>query len=156
MSGTSFTIRKAKAADCDRIHALLKAMSEELGDAGYFASTPAILRRFGFGEKPLFDTVVADEEGEVVGLALYFPDFSTLRGIPGTYLQDLYVARTHRSRALGEKLVRAVSLEAARWHGCYIKLSVHNHNNRARSFYNRLGFLPLTGETTMILTGTNK
>ena len=51
------------------------------------------LRRHGFGAGRRFEALLAFIDGEPAGFALFFPDFSTWRGRPGLYLEDLYELR---------------------------------------------------------------
>ena len=48
-------------------------------------------------------------DGEAVGFALFFPTFSTFRGQPGLYLEDLFVRPEHRGRGIGKALIAAVA-----------------------------------------------
>ena len=52
-------------------------------------STPDDIRRFGFGEAPAFEALIAEIDGRFAGCCLFFASFSTWRGRPGVYVQDL-------------------------------------------------------------------
>ena len=58
--------------------------------------------------------MIARQDGKPVGLALFFFEFSTWRGRPGVYVQDLYVAADMRGTGLGRRLLEAVAARAAR------------------------------------------
>ena len=67
-----------------------------------------------FGDSPaLFGHVATAEDGvhpgEVVGVALWFLNFSTWRGTHGIYLEDLFVQPAHRGRGLGKELLRTLA-----------------------------------------------
>lgn len=146
-------IRHALPDDAGAIHAMLAAMAEELGFGARFASTEATIRSHGFGPQARFSTLIA-EAGEPVGLALYFAHFSTTRGQPGAYVQDLWTAPLWRGRGLGASLLSAVAAASARdWGAAYLALSVHGHNAAAARFYAGLGFDGAPDELTMTLSG---
>ena len=55
------------------------------------STTSEDIRRFGFGDDPAFETLIAEIDGRFAGCCLFFPSFSTWIGRPGVYVQDLYV-----------------------------------------------------------------
>ncbi|MCG6888934.1 MAG: GNAT family N-acetyltransferase [Gammaproteobacteria bacterium] len=134
-------IRQAVAADCDVILAMLVQLARELGDSDSFKCRLEDIRDHGFGTNPLFRCLIASRQQENVGLALFFPLFSTTRGQPGVYLQDLWISSDCRDAGLGSRLLRQVAISAAQqWHACYLDLMVHGHNQAAERFYRRHGF----------------
>ncbi|HUF86132.1 MAG TPA: GNAT family N-acetyltransferase [Thermohalobaculum sp.] len=153
-SGTGWTIRRAEAGDAGALHAMLTAMSEDLGCAAGFRCDPQDLLRHGFGAVPLFRVLLAERGGAALGMALYFPEFSTLRGRPGVYLQDLYVRRDMRASGLGRRLLAAVVRDASQaWDAAYLRLCVHETNAGALAFYRRLGFGTDPGERPLWIEG---
>src|SRR5262249_7942887 len=68
----------------------------------YARATPADLRTHLFGPRPAAEAVLAEVGGEAVGYALYFPTFSTFRGQPRLYLENLFVRPQHRRRRIGQ------------------------------------------------------
>jgi GNAT superfamily N-acetyltransferase len=96
------------------------------------------VRRHGFGERPYFEVLLAELDGEAVGFALYFHNYSTWEGRPGIYLEDLFVEERARGLGLGRALIAALAA-IARKRGCpRIDLSVL-HWNPTREFYHRIG-----------------
>ena len=111
------------------------------------------LRRYGFGASPMFQAVLAEEAGAVTGLVLFFPEFSTLRGCPGVFVQDLFVAAPARGQGLGRKLL-ALALDAGlAWDAAYLALMVDRSNPRARVFYDRCGFVDRGDYDMLVLDG---
>ena len=147
------TIRLATERDAETLHALLAAMAAELG-AEAFRSDVAALRRHGFGDAPLFRALLAEGHGDALGMTLYFPEFSTLRGRPGVYVQDLYVAGRARASGLGRRLLAATARDARDWGAAYLRLCAHATNARALDFYRRLGFETDPGERLHWIEGT--
>jgi len=133
-------IRPATVEDAPVIHRLLKDLAAALGKPSDIRSSTADIARYGFGEGPRFETLLAYEGEEAVGLAVFFYEFSTWRGTPGVYVQDLYVSPRLRGRGVGRELVDAVRRRASEWDGRYVKLAVYDGNERALGFYQALGF----------------
>ena len=135
------TIRRAVEADAGTLRTLLAAMSDDLGHPTASLADTGSLRRHGFGPAPLFRALLAEAAGAALGMTLYFPEYSTLRGQPGVYVQDLYVARPARAAGLGRRLLAATARDARDWGAAYLRLSAHGTNANALAFYRRLGFL---------------
>ena len=132
-------IRPGTIDDVETVHAALLRMATHTGAHQEITSTAEDLRRYGFGDKPAFSTLIAEVDGEFAGLCLHFPIFSTWMGRPGVYVQDLYVEDRFRGRRIGEKLLRHVAKECRMIGGVYLRLSVDTDNEIAKAFYDRLG-----------------
>ena len=102
-------------------------------------ASEADILRDGFGDTPRFECLLAEQDGEAVGLALFFHSYSTFEGRSCLYLEDLYVNQRVRSLELGRALMaRLAKLAMAR--GCArLELAVLDWNP-VRAFYRRLGF----------------
>ena len=149
------TIRAATTADAPIIAHMLHRLANDLGDGDVFASNSEIILRYGFGQTSMFDVVIAESKGKAVGFALYFAHFSTTKGKPGVYLQDLWVDPATRGARIGQQLLSEVATNAANtWGAAYMKLSVHVGNTGAERFYSRLGFSVSTNETPMTAENT--
>ncbi|GGD30407.1 GNAT family N-acetyltransferase [Sinisalibacter lacisalsi] len=145
-------IRPARPDDAPAIAEMLVRMGEDLNDPP--SATEASIRADGFGPAARFSTLIAEAGGRPVGFALYFPHYSTTRGGPGAYVQDVWTAPEQRGQGLGAALLAAVAARAARdWGAGYLALSVHGHNAGAERLYARLGFTPDRGLRPMALTG---
>jgi ribosomal protein S18 acetylase RimI-like enzyme len=147
----TITIRQAVAADAAMVHRLLKDLAITLGKGEVMTSTAADIERFGFGERPHFDALLAFDGDEAVGLAVYFFEFSTWRGRPGVYVQDMYVAPRMRGRGLGRDLMEAVVRRSRERGGRYVKLAVYDGNEQAIGFYRSLGFEVCDDEQVLAL-----
>lgn len=144
------TIRPAKATDAPVIANMLHRLANDLDDGDNFASNCETVLRYGFGQAAMFDVVIAESDSKAVGFALYFAHFSTTKGKPGVYVQDLWVDPATRGGQIGQKLLAAVATNAANtWAAVYMKLSVHAGNIGAERFYSRLGFSANTNEIPM-------
>lgn len=144
-------IRSARREDAAVIHRLLLDLAAAMDKPQAIRSSVADIERFGFGEPPRFEAVLAFEGEEAVGLAVYFYEFSTWRGQPGVYVQDLYVAPGARGRGLGRDLIQAVRQRAAEQGARYVKLTVYDRDPAALAFYHSLGFESCEDELPLVL-----
>ena len=151
MSATA-EIRLATPGDATAIAGMLARLAGELGEGDHFSTTAQTIAAHGFGPDPAFHAFIAGPQEAPSGLALFFRHFSTLRGAPGAYVQDLWVAGEARSQRLGQRLLAAVADHAARaWGARYLALTVHDTNPGATRFYDRLGFAAYPGARLMVL-----
>lgn len=115
--------------------------------------TEALLTAGLFGPHPYAEAVLAEEEGQPVGFALFFHTFSTFLARPGMYLEDLFVLPERRGRGVGHALLAHLA-HLALDRGCgRLEWAVLNWNQEAIRFYDRLGAHPNTEWTVYRLTG---
>lgn len=149
-----WTIRQAGAGDAGLVASLLAEMSAEMGVTGMAGSDAEALRRYGFGPARLFHVALAEHARMALGMVLYFPEFSTWRGRPGVYVQDLYVRPEGRGTGLARDLLAAAARHGAEaWDAVYLSLTAHETNPRALAFYARLGFEADPGERPHLIHG---
>lgn len=148
-------IRRARVDDAATVHRLLRDLAVTLGKSKDLCSTVGDIEQYGFGREPCFEAMLGlaiTEAGETpVGLVVYFYEFSTWRGHPGVYVQDLYVAPAARGCGLGRELIQAVRERAAEWGGRYVKLTVYDRNPAALAFYHAMGFQSCEDELSLVL-----
>ena len=101
-------------------------------------ASEADLRRHGFGPQPRFEALLALVDGEPAGFALFYPDFSTWRGRPGLYLEDLYIRDWARGLGVGRRLMARLAAIAIERDWPALHFMVLDWNP-ARRFYHRLG-----------------
>ncbi len=143
-------LRIAEAQDVPRLQDALERLSEDLGDT--HAASEADLRRAGWGGAPAFRAVLAEAGDELAGAALYSPCFSTVRGGAGIYVSDLWAAPGFRGKGIGRRLLARVWEDAEQvWAARFVKLNVYHHSDRARAFYERLGFAAAEDVQEMVL-----
>ncbi len=106
-----------------------------------------------FGARPTVEAVIASLDGEAVGYALFFPNFSTFLGKPGLYLEDLYVRPAARGFGVGrELLIYLARLAVERGWGRF-EWAVLDWNEPSIGFYKKLGAVPMDELTIFRLTG---
>jgi GNAT superfamily N-acetyltransferase len=157
-------IRTATAADVPTIARLIRALAEyeRLTHAVVFEEES--LRQHLFGPRPFAEVLLAEDSGRVVGFALFFHNFSTFRGLPGIYLEDLFVEPEDRGKGHGKALLKELARLAVE-RGCgRLEWAVLNWNKPAIDFYRALGAEPmdewavyrLTGAALSALAGTEE
>jgi GNAT superfamily N-acetyltransferase len=89
------------------------------------------------------ELLVADEAGRLVGYALYFYNYSSFVAKQTLYLEDLFVLKSHRKNGIGFRLFRRC-VEEAMHAGCgRMEWAVLKWNEKAITFYEKLGAKPL-------------
>ena len=146
-------IRKATPADLGDILQLVRDLAAYEREPDAVKATVESLHGTLFGPTPSAEAIVAEVEGKVVGMALYFTNFSTWSGRNGVYLEDLYVAPEARGTGLGKALLqRLARIAVAR--GCArVEWSVLNWNTPAIEFYRSLGAVAKDEWTVFRLDG---
>ncbi len=100
---------------------------------------PEDLGCYWFGDRPYAEAVLAELDGTVAGMALYFYNFSTFLMKPGLYLEDLFVLPHYRRQGVGQALFRYLG-QLAVAQGCgRFEWSVLDWNTPAIEFYQRMG-----------------
>ncbi len=92
----------------------------------------------GFGDHPVFEFFVADEDNEVKGMALFYYRYSTWKG-KSIYLEDLVVRESERGKGLGKLLLDKIVLEARERDCRQVNWQVLDWNEPAIRFYERMG-----------------
>ncbi len=136
---SEISIRFASVEDAEDIFSALVGIAETVKELHKLKSSVDDIRRFGFGETPAFEVLIAEIDGRFAGCCLYFPSFSTWIGRPGVYVQDFYVADEFRGKGIAERLLQRLASVTRKRGGCYIRLAVDTQNFRAQAFYARAG-----------------
>lgn len=152
-AASKIRIRLAVADDAEAIHRGLVGIADTVNERHLVESTVDDIRRYGFGEKPAFQVLIAEADGAFAGMCLFFPIFSTWMGRPGVYVQDLFVEAAFRGQAVGERLLRRTAALCHQAGGVYLRLSVDTGNAGAIRFYERTGIRHSDTEQTHKITG---
>jgi len=146
------TIRFATEADAETIHRLIVALAEYEREPKAVACTPDQLREQLAAEHPPFECLIAERSGQACGFALFFHNYSTWRGRPGLYLEDLFVPVEHRGQGIGKALLTRLAALAVERGCARMEWAVLDWNEPAIGFYRALGAEPLDEWTTFRLT----
>ncbi len=151
-SNTAFQLRDAAPADCADIARLVHALAEYEKLLSQVTSTAADFHAQLFGAKPRAAAMVAERAGQVVGIAIYFFNFSTFLARPGLYVEDIFVEPEHRGLGIGRAFFRAMARRAVA-EGCgRMEWSVLDWNQPSIEFYRTLGAVGLDDWTVQRLT----
>jgi len=150
---TTVVVRSAAVGDVPVLLALIRALAEFEKLSHQVVATEATLKASMFGSRQYAEALIAEVDGAPVGFALFFHSFSTFLGEPGLYLEDLFVRPEARSHGIGLQLMSELA-RVALGRGCRrFEWSVLDWNERALSFYRRLGAEPMAEWTVQRLTG---
>jgi GNAT superfamily N-acetyltransferase len=129
-------IRKATLEDLPAIHGLVRELARyERAEEEFIASVEEYRQDFQNG---IFQAMVAETDGQIVGMVLYYWAYSTWKG-KMLYLEDFVLLESHRRLGIGTRLFDAF-LEEARRQGCrLVKWQVLDWNQPALDFYARYG-----------------
>jgi GNAT superfamily N-acetyltransferase len=101
----TFAIRPATAADTDLVVGFITDLAAYEKLEHEARATPADIARDLFGENPKVFCDIAYWDGEAVGFAVWFLNFSTFRGKHGLYLEDIFVRPALRGKGIGKALL---------------------------------------------------
>lgn len=146
-------LRPARPDDVPLILAFIRELAAYEREPDAAVATEEDLLRDGFGERPRFQVVLAEWEGEPAGFAFYFFTYSTWRGRPCLYLEDLFVRPAFRRNGIGLALLRELARTAVRERCDRFVWQVLDWNTPAIAFYESLGARPLREWITMRLEG---
>lgn len=79
--------------------------------------------------------LLSDPDGTVVGMALYFYNYSTWTGVPGIYLEDLFVKPDYRKKGYGKALLKELAKEVLKVGGKRLEWSCLDWNEPSLQFY---------------------
>ena len=148
-------IRPATSADVPVIVELVRELADYERALDQVELTAAQLESSLFGDRPaLFCHVAEDNSGDVVGMALWFLNFSTWRGTHGIYLEDLYVRPSARGAGHGRALLASLAETAVERGFSRVEWAVLDWNEPAIGFYRSLGAQPMDEWTVWRVDGT--
>jgi GNAT superfamily N-acetyltransferase len=137
------TVRAAVDGDVAEICALIRELADYEHLSDEVVLDEAEVGRWLFDER-VASVLLAEDGGDVVGMALWFPTFSTFLGRPGIWLEDLFVRPAFRGRGHGLALLQELrSMTDGR-----VEWAVLDWNEPSIRFYEALGARPLDGWTT--------
>jgi GNAT superfamily N-acetyltransferase len=134
-----FQIKKADETDVSYVVELIREFAEFEKLSDYCEVTEADLRESVFGQKAFVHALVAFDNGDCVGYALFFPVFKSFRGEGSMFLEDLYVSPKGRGKGFGLALLKAVAKTAKEQGFARMDWQALKWNEPAINFYVNLG-----------------
>lgn len=132
------TYRKAERRDVPVLLGFIKDLAEFHGNPGAVTVTAAELERDGFGERPVFEALLAEDDGQAVGMAFYYFSYSTWKGAC-VHLEDIIIKKNYRGRGIGKALMGIVGRRVLEINGRRLQWQVYSRNTGAIEFYKGLG-----------------
>lgn len=153
MASRTLKILPATPADVPLLLALVLELAEFEQLRHAVDATEESLAAALFGTRPACEAVVARVNGEAVGFALYFHNFSTFRARRGLYLEDLYVRPALRGQGVGKALLLHLAGIAVQRGCARFEWAVLDWNQRAIDFYRSMGAVPMDEWTVFRVDG---
>jgi GNAT superfamily N-acetyltransferase len=146
-------IRPARPQDVPAIHRLIRELADYEKSLDQVTATERDLHQTLFAGQPAIFAHVAEQDGTVVGIALWFLNYSTWLGQHGIYLEDLYVTPAVRGSGLGRDLLAELARICVQRGYSRLEWSVLDWNEPARGFYRALGAVTMDEWTVHRLAG---
>ncbi len=147
------TIRPATIGDTDTILRFVRDLAIYEHAEDQVLSTPAHVHRTMFSEGATAHGLICEKDGQAVGFAVYFFNYSTWQGRNGLYLEDLYVDPAHRGSGAGKALLRRLARIALDKDCGRFEWSVLDWNTPSIQFYDSLGAQPQSEWIRYRMTG---
>ncbi|WP_298766998.1 GNAT family N-acetyltransferase [uncultured Polaribacter sp.] len=134
----SFTIRFGKAKDMQEVHNLIMELAIFEKEPNAVEITVEDLVNDGFSNNPKFKIFVAEQEGAIIGIALFYERYSTWKG-KAIHLEDLIVTKNKQKIGAGKALYSAVLKYAHDHNFNRVAWEVIDWNTNAIEFYKSTG-----------------
>ena len=131
-------IRKATKNDMPQVLELIQELAVFEKEPDAVVVTVDDLVRDGFSENPLFQCFVAEVDGEIIGMALYYYRYSTWKG-KTIHLEDLIVKESKRGTGAGFALYKEIIKQGKSENVRRIEWNVLDWNTPAIDFYEKSG-----------------
>ncbi|MGV7179759.1 N-acetyltransferase family protein [Xanthomonas axonopodis] len=153
MSRPAPQIRSATPEDVPLLHELITALAVYEREPDAVKAGLEELRASLFGDGATAHALICEQDGQALGSAVYFFNYSTWLGRNGLYLEDLFVRPEARGKGAGLALLRHLAQLAVQ-RGCgRFEWSVLDWNQPAIDFYKAVGARPMDGWTVYRLDG---
>jgi diamine N-acetyltransferase len=149
----SLSIRRARLGEAGLVLDFVRELAEYEKLSHEVAATEADIADALFGNDPRLFCAIAEWNGEPVGFAVWFLNFSTFSGRHGIYLEDLYVRPSHRGRGLGKALLVYLAKECVDNGWSRLQWAVLDWNAPSIEFYKSLGAVMLDDWTLCRVSG---
>ena len=136
-------VRTATKKDSNILLGLIEQKAEfdrsMKGFCGEISTTVEKIERTLFGDYPFAHALLIEQHSEVLGFALFHYRYSSFRGEPSIWLDDLFVTGKQRSKGYGRELMLALKSQAESSAASHMAWTASPNNQKAHEFYKRLG-----------------
>lgn len=146
-------IREAVKEDVDVILALINELAEYEKAGEQVLATSQDIDRSLFTPNAVANCHLAEVDGEVVAIAIWFLNYSTWLGKPGIYLEDLYVRPNFRARGIGKALMKTLATLCVERGYSRFQWWVLDWNSPSIDFYRSIGAEAMSDWTVFRLSG---
>ena len=129
-------IRKAVRKDCVRMMELIQELATYEKAPDEVTVSLEHFEASGFGANPVWWSFVAEAQGVVIGMALYYVRYSTWKG-QRMYLEDILVTEDMRGQKIGSQLMDVLIVEAKEKGFKGMNWQVLDWNEPAINFYKK-------------------
>ncbi|MCP3476307.1 GNAT family N-acetyltransferase [Bradyrhizobium sp. CCGUVB1N3] len=149
----SFNIRRARPGEAGLVLSFIRELAEYEKLTHEVEATEAMIAEALFGANPRLYCAITEWDGEAVGFAVWFVNFSTFSGRHGIYLEDLYVRPSHRGKGIGKALLTYLAKECVENGWSRLQWAVLDWNAPSIAFYKSLGAVMMNDWTLCRVTG---
>ena len=149
----SLAIRRARPDEAGLVLSLLRELADYEKLLDEFEVTEALIGEALFGDQPRLFCEIAEWDGEPVGFAVWFVNFSTFAGRPGIFLEDLFVRPAHRGKGIGKALLANLAGICLANGWVRLQWSVLDWNAPSIAFYKSIGAVLMDEWTLCKVTG---
>lgn len=146
-------LRRARPGDEDGILDCIRALAVYEREPDAVENTAADLRETLFGDAPSVFAHVVEKNARIVGIAVWFLNYSTWTGRHGIYLEDLFVEEPERGNGYGKALLAELARLCAERGYRRFEWSVLDWNEPSIAFYRSIGAVGMDGWTVQRLDG---
>lgn len=138
----NFTIRPAKETEAGLIFEFIKKLAAYEKCSNEVVADEATIYNSIFVEKAA-EVVFAEEDGVVIGFALFFHNFSTFVGRKGLYLEDLFIIPEKRGLGYGKAILKYLANIAVERNCGRMEWICLDWNAPSLAFYRSIGAIPM-------------
>jgi GNAT superfamily N-acetyltransferase len=142
---TRCTIRMATAEDAATIVTMIRGLAEYEHEHGAVQATAEIIAAQIRSADPPFACLLAEEDGQALGFALFFRAYSTWLATPVLFLEDLFALPQYRGHGVGGALMRRLAEVALERGWKRIEWLVLDWNTPSQGFYADQGATHMKG-----------
>lgn len=148
-------IRLAEPADAFDIHRLIYELAVYEKASNEMVATVEQIKESLFKSNPVAFAHVAEVDGKIVGIALWFLNYSTWLGKPGIYLEDLFVQPEYRGDGIGKGFMKTLAQLCVERDYERFQWWVLDWNTPSIDFYKSLGAVAMDDWTVFRLSGSS-